>query len=54
MSNHLHTDALSILIYGLSAILVINLVRLGTAKLTEYPATAGFGRVAGSLVHYGG
>lgn len=54
MGNHIHSDVLSILIYGASAILVINLVRLGAAKLTEYRTTETFGRVAGSLVHFGG
>ena len=54
MANHVHTGPISILFAGLSAILVINLVRLGSAKLAtmDNSTLAALGRTTGALVHF--
>lgn len=54
MANHYHTDIVSLAITTVAVVLMINLWRLGAAKLAEYPATAGAGKVLGGLVHFGG
>lgn len=52
--QHVHTGLVAFLFAGVSAVVFIQLVRLGSAKLLDYPATAGLGRVTGALVHFGG
>lgn len=53
MQNHFHTDFVSLAITTVGVVVLINLWRLGAAKLTEIPATAEAGKVLGSLVHFG-
>lgn len=47
---HWHTSVENVLIYGISAIIVINLVRLASAQLLNNEQTAGAGRALGALV----
>lgn len=53
MEKHWHTGAEHILIYGLSALLVFNLIKLISAKmvLSSNDTVATAGKVGGSLVH---
>lgn len=51
MSAHWHTGIDHIIIYGLSAILVINLLRLAAVQLATQPGIFGsIGRSVGALV----
>jgi hypothetical protein len=53
--RHWHSDAVHVLIYGASAILVINLARLVAAKAasSDVPWVAWLGEAGGALVHWG-
>jgi hypothetical protein len=55
MRDHYHATIEHILLYGVSAIIVINLVRIGAAKLgTMDGAMGAAGRSIGALVTFGG
>jgi hypothetical protein len=56
MDKHWHSDALHILFYGASAILVINLTRFAAAKMatSDWPPLAWVGEALGGTVHWGG
>ena len=53
MEKHWHTGAEHILLYGLSAVLVFNLIKIISAKLVNSSngALQTAGKVGGSLVH---
>ena len=52
MPDHIHTGLTSIVVAGISAIIVIQILRLLAAKLVVNPATEHAGRVIGSLVTF--
>ena len=55
MRPHYHATIEHILLYGVSAIIVINVTRLGAAKLSTQPGALGqIGRSVGALVTFGG
>lgn len=54
MKGHFHATVDSILLYGVSAIIVINLTRIVAAKLGTMPGALGtVGQNVGALVHFG-
>ncbi|HEV3129585.1 MAG TPA: hypothetical protein VGY32_11415 [Solirubrobacteraceae bacterium] len=54
MKSHFHATVDSVLLYGVSAIIVINLTRIIAAKLGAMPGVLGtIGQNAGALVHFG-
>lgn len=55
MRPHYHATVEHILLYGVSAIIVINLVRIASAKLGAQPGVIGqIGKSTGALVTFGG
>lgn len=52
MRDHVHTGPISVLFAGLSAILIINLARYGSAWLIDHGYER-VGRATGALVHFG-
>ena len=53
-SIHWHASVEDIIIYGVSAILVINLWRFAAAKAAKVDGPIGtIGQAAGALVHFG-
>jgi hypothetical protein len=54
MERHFHTNFESVLFAGLSAIVVINVIRIGAAWLGKQGGLAAkIGQGAGALVHFG-
>jgi hypothetical protein len=54
MKVHWHASVEDIVIYGVSAILVINVTRFAAAKLAKMDGPTGtFGQALGALVHFG-
>ena len=53
LQEHIHTGFLAFMFAGLSAIAMIQLVRLGSAELVKRQALEPAGKVLGSLVHFG-
>ena len=52
-ADHFHSGVDSVLLYGVSAIIVINLVRIGAGKLAAQPGVVGqIGSAIGGLVHF--
>lgn len=56
MREHYHTSLENVLVYGISAILVINLIQIGSGWLVKSsnPALASVGKATGALVSFGG
>lgn len=52
MSPHVHTGFVSFVFAGLSAIVLIQLMRLGAAKLVQHDSTRGIGETVASLVSF--
>ena len=53
-TDHFHAGIDSIALYGISAIIVINLVRIGAGKLaTQHGPLGEIGSSIGGLVHFG-
>ncbi len=54
MVPHFHGGFAAFVTVTVYAIIGVNLVRLGAAKLAENPKTEGIGKTVGSLVTWGG
>jgi hypothetical protein len=55
MTEHFHVSIDAVLVYGISAIIVINLLRILFAKMAQLPGPVGaIGVSLGALVHFGG
>jgi hypothetical protein len=55
MSLHWHASVENVLLYGISAIIVIDVLGLLAAKVAERPGTIGqFGRALGAVVPWKG
>jgi hypothetical protein len=54
-NGHVHTGVIAVAFAGVSAIIVINLVRLAAARLTASgnPTISSVGASVGALVHWG-
>lgn len=50
MKFHWHASVDNIILYGVSAIIVINLVCIASAQLVQHDATEPIGKALGSLV----
>lgn len=55
MNEHVHTGFAAFLFAGVSALIFLNLVRLGAAYAvkSETPAISSAGKTVGALVHFG-
>lgn len=52
MQEHVHTGFVNVLFAGISAIVVIQVIRLLAAQLVANPATEGAGKTIGALVTF--
>lgn len=52
MQPHVHTGFVSFVFAGLAAVVFIQLMRLGAAKLVQHDSTKGIGETIGSLVSF--
>lgn len=52
MNTHVHTGFAAFLFAGISALVFLNLVRLGAAKLADNDSTEVFGKTLGALVTF--
>lgn len=53
MQEHIHTGAVAFLFAGLSAIILIQLLRIGAGEMVKNQRLEPVGKVVGSLVHFG-
>lgn len=53
MQEHIHTGFVAFLFAGLSAIVLIQLIRIGSAYMVQNDRLEPAGKVLGSLVHFG-
>lgn len=53
MQEHIHTGFVAFLFAGLAALVLFNLVKLGSAYMVQNDRLEPAGKVLGSLVHFG-